>query len=480
MNRTNTFRELQRRITTLARRLGMPVQRLYQRVATEVLFNILELAAQRGIIERYAVKGGMALEVRFGMRARASRDVDVSIPAPFESIPGILDDVLAVGFDSFTIRRRGPLHVLDRAKVYRAELNVQYAGRPLYRLDLDINSSEFEPSVEVVPSGILTELGLPGPVHVALLEVAAQVAHKIHAATQPSTETYRNERYRDVLDVLIIADSVRLDYEWVRIVCGAEFSRRGTHGWPPRFNLDERWRAGLRAEVAAHGDFPADPELIAHRFNDLIAAIEGVPMYEALETKLIEVSADTLTADARGAGELGALLAQGWQITNMSQDASNPRRQFIVLERRRVHARAAREIPRLQARLDMQGPPTVREVTPLQGIVRNTGSAANYVRVIIPGVPQDYMARSTTRFGTITAGDEIAFAAPLTLGVLQQPDAPGPWKLAFEYEDDVGQRFRQTGSLDAYASFNNVRLYQVHSAFTGRRRSKEYSVPYSI
>ena len=462
----------------LALRLGVPVQRLYQRIATEVLFNVLEIARQRGIIDRYAVKGGMALEVRFGMRARASRDVDVSVPVPFESIPGILDDVLAVGFDNFTVRRRGPLRVLERAKAYRAELNVQYAGRPLYRLDLDINGSEFEPSTDVVPSGMLTELGLPGPVHVALLEVAAQLAHKIHAATQPSTETYRNERYRDVLDALIIAGSLSLDYEWVRIVCGAEFARRGTHGWPPRFDLDDRWRAGLRAELAAHSGFPGDPELIAQRFNDLIAAVEGVPMYEVLETRLIEVSADTLTADARGTGELGALLAQGWQITNMSRDASNARRQFIVLERRRVHARAAREIPRLQVRLEMLGPPTVPEVTPLQGIIRNTGAAANYVRVIIPGVPQDYMVRSTSRFGTITVGDEIAFAVPLTFGVLQQPDAPGPWELAFEYEDDVGQKFRQTGALDAYASFNNVRLYQV-LGLRGPMPIEEYAVPYS-
>ena len=136
-----------------------------------MLFNVLEIAQQRGIIDRYAVKGGMALEVRFGMRARASRDVDVSVPVAFELIPRILDDVVAVGFDSFTVRRRNPLRVLDRARAYRAELNIQYAGSLLYRLDLDINGSEFEPGVDVVPSGVLTELGLPGPVNVALLDV---------------------------------------------------------------------------------------------------------------------------------------------------------------------------------------------------------------------------------------------------------------------------------------------------------------------
>lgn len=50
------------------------------------------------------------------------------------------------------------------------------------------------------------------------------------------------------------------------------------------------------------------------------------------------------------------------------------------------------------------------------------------------------MARSTTRFGTIANGDEIPVAVNL-IGLLQQPGAPGPWEIAVEYEDDVGQKF---------------------------------------
>jgi hypothetical protein len=472
------FRELQRRVTRFATSRGVPEARLYQRIATEVLFNVLESSQQRGIIDRYAVKGGMALEVRFGMRARASRDVDVSVPILFEDIPRVLDDVLTVGFDNFTMRRRGSLRVLEQVKAYRAEVEIQYAGKVLYKLHLDINGSDFEPSVDVVPSGVLTELGLPGPVQVALLDVTAQLAHKIHAATQPSTETYQNERYRDVLDALIIAEIVSLDYDWVRIVCGAEFARRGTHGWPPSFDLDERWRAGLLAEAASHGGFPRDAKVIAERFKDLLAKIEGLPMYEVLETRVIEVSADSLTADAKGAGELGALLGQGWQIASMSQDASNVRRQFVVLERRRMLARGAREIPRLQTRLEMQGILKTQEVTALQGKLKNVGAAANYVRLIIPGVQQDYAARSTTRFGTIANGDEVSVAVPLTLGLLQQPDANGPWELVVEYEDDAGQKFRQTGALEAYAGFINVRLYQV-LGLRGPMPIEQYSVPYA-
>ncbi len=151
-------------------------------------------------------------------------------------------------------------------------------GTNLYRLDLDINGSEFEPSVDVVASGVLTELGLPGPVQVALLDVTAQLAHKIHAATQPTTDTYQNDRYRDVLDALIIAESVALDYEWTRIVCPPRFARRSTHGWPPDFTLMNDGVVDW-AKKSPHTAFLTPRELVSRRLNNLIATIEGALMY---------------------------------------------------------------------------------------------------------------------------------------------------------------------------------------------------------
>ncbi len=91
---------------------------------------------------------------------------------------------------------------------------------------------------------------------------------------------------------------------------------------------------------------------------------------------------------------------------------------------------------------------------------------------------QDYAARSTTRFGTVALGDEVPVAVPLTLGVLQQPDAPVSSEIVFEYEDDAGQNFRQTGALDAYGSVNNVRLYQT-LGLRGPMPIEQYSVSYT-
>ncbi len=486
MNPKIGFKELQRRITTLAKNRGIPETRLYQRIATEVLFNILELAHGDALIDRYAVKGGMALEVRFGMRARASRDVDVSIPVPFDAIRAVLDRIFTLRFSDFQLRRRGPLRMLDRVQAYRTEIEVRYAGKMLYRLDLDVNSSDFEPSVDVVPSGVLTELGLPGPVNVALLDVSAQLAHKIHGATQPSLNGYRNERFRDVLDALIIEEGSELDLEWVRIVCGAEFSRRATHGWPPRLLLDERWQNGLRAEALANGYSIRDPQELARAFNALVERIEGT-MHEVTSTKIIKMLPEHFTQLAdRPVGdqsnEVTRLLGDGWVIAQISRDPHRTDRELVVvMEQRRVALRAPRELPRLQARLEMRYPgpnmPDVTEVTPLSGVLRNVGAPANMVRMILPGVQQDYSTKSKTRFGTIVEGDAIDIAFPPNELQNVGPSG-GPWEIAFEYEDDAGQKFRQSGPYEAFASYNNVRIFQV-LGLGGPRPIESYSAKYA-
>jgi hypothetical protein len=481
------FRELQRRISKLARDRDEPVQRLYQLLATEVFFNILEEARERGIIDDYAIKGGMALEVRFGMRARASRDVDVSFPIPFESVPAVLDTLLVVGFAGFTARRKAPLKALALAQTYRADIEIQYAGNTIFRLDADVNGSIFEPAVDVVTSGLLPLLGLPGPVNVSLIDIHTQLAHKIHGATQPSIDGYRNVRYRDALDALIIAENEPLDYERVRMMCRAEFGLRGTHGWPPALTLDEDWRAGLEAEAAANDFAIRDAQGIADRFASLIDEIEGNLMSEVLETKLFVIKPDELAAVAqpRAAGSpddsIAAYLERGWQVATINLDLSPAQRAYVVLERRRALVRIAREVPRLQARLVSKGmgiPTGQRENTPLEGILRNVGAPANFVRVIIPGIDQDYSLKSTTRFGTVTAGDELPFSVDCKRGVLQVPDQTGPWELAFEYEDDAGQKYRQVGEMLPYASANNVRLFEV-AGLGGAVPIASYSASYN-
>ena len=66
---------LEARLANRSRDSGIDLERLRRRAAFERLLVRLELAAPG----RWIVKGGMALEVRLGDRARSTRDLDLAL-----------------------------------------------------------------------------------------------------------------------------------------------------------------------------------------------------------------------------------------------------------------------------------------------------------------------------------------------------------------------------------------------------------------
>jgi hypothetical protein len=68
----------------------------------------------------------------------------------------------------------------------------------------------------------LAEMGLPIAPHVRCLGINEQVAQKLHACTGP----LREDRARDVLDILLVDMLGKLDYPRVRGAAQAEEIRR--------------------------------------------------------------------------------------------------------------------------------------------------------------------------------------------------------------------------------------------------------------
>lgn len=58
--------------------------------------------------------------------------------------------------------------------------------------------------------------------------------------TLPPQPGRRNQRYRDLVDLLLLREWVS-DYEAVKRACQAVFVRRGTHRWPLFFEVPEHW-----------------------------------------------------------------------------------------------------------------------------------------------------------------------------------------------------------------------------------------------
>jgi len=267
---------LQSRITKYARDNAVSVSRLNQRLLTEVTLGLLERARDLGVIPMYMAKGGMALELRFGMRARASGDLDIGIVAGGKPLLDVLDRVLKVGFSDFTFGRADGPDLLENVQTYRVNVKVAYRGRSFGTLSVDLNEATYETATTTQRTGLLMAVGLPGPLNVHLLDLHWQIAQKLHGATEPSRLGYTNRRHRDLLDVLMIqADpTVSLDLGRLREIVIAEFARRPHHKrWPPIFSLPVEWRAEL-ARDARNIAFPmTDPDELARQFITFIAQI---------------------------------------------------------------------------------------------------------------------------------------------------------------------------------------------------------------
>ncbi len=272
---------LQSRITKYARETGLTVSRLNQRVFTEVMFGLLARARGLAVIPMYLVKGGMALELRFGVRARASGDLDLGIVASDAVLIEVFDRVLAVGFDEFTFERRGEPERLENIATYRLKVKIAYRGRAFGTLDIDLNEASYETAVTMEQTGVLTALGLPGPLTVPLLDPYLQLAHKLHGATEPDRTGYVNRRHRDLLDILVMRSDPRLalDLTHLRTVVIEEFSRRPHHtSWPPIFAMRDAWREELARDARLIEFATSDPDELAQRLHTFIAEIEAVAL----------------------------------------------------------------------------------------------------------------------------------------------------------------------------------------------------------
>lgn len=266
-------RALERRITNAAKERGTTAARLRRLVGFAVLCETLSEAASRGIIPVFFVKGGVAIELRLGLLARATRDLDIGLCAPPNEILPLFDSALDVGFRDFRLRRRGEARALDNGALV-LEIAVEYLGRPWATVDVDLASATLDWETDSVLPIALAELGLESPRPVPCLAIPAQIAQKIHALTEPEPRGRPNPRARDVLDVLLLVQRVEIDGAAVRATCERVFAERAGHAWPiTSFAFPSAWH-GILTELAREVRYDTDDaSAIEHRFNSYLATL---------------------------------------------------------------------------------------------------------------------------------------------------------------------------------------------------------------
>lgn len=96
---------LRRWITEAARQVGTDEARIQRRIANLVVIAMLNRAQDERGDPLFLVKGDALLELRLGLAARASADLDTLFRGRLEDFLQALDDVLDRGWSGFSARR---------------------------------------------------------------------------------------------------------------------------------------------------------------------------------------------------------------------------------------------------------------------------------------------------------------------------------------------------------------------------------------
>jgi hypothetical protein len=193
----------------------------------------------------WIVKGGYGFEVRYGMNARTTKDIDLSLPQPsvraeasqqpYQRLWEDIQDAAARDLgDNFVMRIGAPQQEFDAPPGGGARFPVEVLldGRIFAKFHLDVGIGDVVLGVPEWAKGeeFFSFAGI-SPAKFRILPIAQQFAEKVHSYTLPR-ESGINSRVKDLVDLVLILEKDAPTYESTKPAIEATFNHRGTHDIP--------------------------------------------------------------------------------------------------------------------------------------------------------------------------------------------------------------------------------------------------------
>jgi len=237
---------------------GVPLTRLRKIVAFDRLLARLAVGSHGN----WVLKGGFALQVMLPDRARTTKDVDLHAVQPGGQATQIFFDASALDlgdYFSFVVSSG----TLAEGGTMRFGVECRIDGRSFETFHVDVGADEpmvGEPQSRRITS-LLAFAGLP-PVVFPCCPLGQHLAEKVHALTRPRGER-DNSRSKDIVDIVLLAETAAIDAAELREALEATFAACGTHPLPqslsttPRTWASEYHRSardlGMRSETLEDG-----------------------------------------------------------------------------------------------------------------------------------------------------------------------------------------------------------------------------------
>jgi hypothetical protein len=271
------FRQgLETRLRAVNHSQGTSLVRLRKSVAFDRLLARLVAAAPG----RWVLKGGLALDYRFGAAARPTKDIDLAVQAGEEAATA---DLLAAAsldlgdFFVFSIERTAKLDQLLEGSAVRYHVRADLAGRRFEDFVVDVGfdmPSGWEPE-ELVGPDLLGFAGID-PVVAPSLPLELQVGEKVHAYSRAyGDDGIGSTRVKDLVDLALIATAAELDAARLHRAIVETFEHRSRREVPralraPPADWDVPFRR-LAAEIGLAADLTQGHALPARLLDPILS-----------------------------------------------------------------------------------------------------------------------------------------------------------------------------------------------------------------
>lgn len=272
----NSARTLDLWVRDKAEADGVTLVRLRRGVSFMVISAVLGQIVDDAGLPLFLLKGGVAMELRFGLSARPSKDYDAAFRESLDTLLTRLDAVLRDEHHGFNIARTD-VEPIGETGAVRMKLKLTYHGKPWSTVVLEVSAAEGHSGDDidwVHASPDLGVFGLSPCDEVACLTVPYQLAQKLHACTDPN-EAATAKRGRDLVDIQLLEQLLGPEERAAaRAACIDVFTGRGKQPWPPEVRAHLQWVKDY-ADAAADAEFPlTDAEAAAEAVRELIHRID--------------------------------------------------------------------------------------------------------------------------------------------------------------------------------------------------------------
>ena len=248
-----SLRALQQVVNRYAEYHGVAPNRVQRWIAFTVLGAALSRLPTEAGEPAFLLKGGVSLELRLGLRARATKDFDATFRGERDTMPAALEQALAESYEGFTFRISGEVRELTH--MTQIEIKVEYMGSVWSSVKVEVSAHEgVSFPADEVPAISLADFGLKGPEHLPCIPLSKLVAQKLHAMTEDREDGKPNERFRDLWDVWVLRE-LAPPTPGLREACEETFSVRGKQSWPPTVVAHPHWTDPFAA-LAREGGIP--------------------------------------------------------------------------------------------------------------------------------------------------------------------------------------------------------------------------------